>query len=311
VNDELARTLYRRMLLARRFEERIAQVHREGRIPGALHLANGQEAVGVGACAALEPEDLIRTWVRGHHQVIGRGMPLRLICAELMGKATGSMRGRGGHQFLAWREGNLLGGCGIIGSVLPVAVGHALAQQLRGERAITVVFSGDGSATIGPTFEALNLAGLWRVPIVFVIEQNRYALSAPWSLQSAGEIAPRAEPFGVRGVVVDGNDVEAVHAAVGDARAAALDGQPTLIEAQTYRMAPFSTGDQGGYQPDEELAEWARRDPIERFGERIGLPYDEHERLCAELDAEIEDALAYADASPYPDPSDLFDGLLV
>lgn len=315
MNDEQRVALHRRMLLARRFEERIEAVHREGRIPGALHLAVGQEAVGVGAGGALEPGDLVRSWVRGHHQAIGRGMPLGLLCAELMGKATGGMRGRGGHQFLLWREGGFLGGCGVVGSVLPVAAGHALAQQLRGEPAITCCFFGDGGANIGPTHEALNFAGLWRLPIVFVCEHNWYALSAPWPVQSAAtSIADRAGGYGLRGVQVDGNDLDAVWEAVREAREAALRGEPTLVEARTYRLSKFSTGDLGGYVPESELEEWQAREPLARSRARLaerGLVDDESEAAWEEeIAAEIEDALRFAEESPYPDPAEYRAGVM-
>jgi len=315
VTGELLRELYRRMLLARRFEERLEAAHKEGRIPGALHLAVGQEAVGVGVCAARVQGDIVRTWVRGHHQAIGGGMPLRLLCAELMGKATGGMKGRGGHQFLLWRDGGFLGGCGVVGSVLPVAAGHALAQKLRGEERITWCFMGDGAANIGPTHEALNFAGVWRLPIVFVCEHNWYALSASWPAQSASpDVARRAEGYGLRGVLVDGNDVEAVYEAAGEARAAALRGEATLIEARTYRLSRFSTGDLGGYVPDGEREQWLEHDPLARARVRLVeedllAPGDE-EGFEREIAAEIEDALAYAEASPYPDPAGYRQGVL-
>lgn len=301
--------LFRRMLLARRFEERIEVAHREGKVPGALHLAVGQEAVGIGVCAALEPGDIVRHWVRGHHQAIGRGMPLRLLAAELLGRSTGGMKGRGGHQFLLWREGRFLGGCGVVGSVCPVATGHAMAQKLRNENAITCCFIGDGALNIGPTHEALNFAGVWRLPIVFVCESNGYALSASWPMQSAGDIASRAQGYGIRGVTIDGNDVDVVCEVMREARVAALRGDPTLIEACTYRMSRFSTGDLGGYVPEDEPEEWARRDPLLVLGKRLrerGVLTDEVEECFErEIGEEIADALGFAEESPWPDPTDL------
>jgi pyruvate dehydrogenase E1 component alpha subunit len=314
VSDELRLELFRRMLLARRFEERIEVAHREGKVPGALHLAVGQEAVGIGVCAALEPGDIVRHWVRGHHQAIGRGMPLRTLTAELMGRATGGMKGRGGHQFLLWREGGFLGGCGVVGSVCPVAAGHAMAQQLRGEDAITCCFIGDGAANIGPTHEALNFAGVWRLPIVFVCENNGYALSASWRMQSAGDVASRAQGYGIRGAAVDGNDVDAVYEVMREARAAALRGDPTLIEARTYRMSRFSTGDLGGYVPEGEPEEWAKRDPLlvlgSRLRERGVLTGELEDRFEREIADEIEDALRFGEESPWPDPQDLLAGVI-
>jgi pyruvate dehydrogenase E1 component alpha subunit len=315
VDAEVGRRLHERMLLARRFEERIEAAHREGRVPGALHLAVGQEAAGIGVGAALERGDLVRSWVRGHHQAIGCGMPLRILAAELLGRATGGMQGRGGHQFLLWREGGFLGGCGVIGSVLPVAVGHAMAQQLRGEPNVTVCFFGDGAANIGPTHEALNLAGVWRLPIVFVCEHNGYALSAPWRVQSAAaDVASRAAGYGLRGVLVDGNDVAAVHAAAVEARQAALRGEPTLLEARTYRRSRFSTGDLGGYVPDGEVEAWAQRDPLLRSEAALRAAGALDDATLAGWEAviaaEIDDALAFAEESPWPDPAVLFEGVL-
>jgi pyruvate dehydrogenase E1 component alpha subunit len=307
--------LHQRMLLARRFEERIEVAHRDGRVPGALHLAVGQEAVGIGVGAALRRGDLVRSWVRGHHQAIGCGMPLRILAAELLGRETGGMRGRGGHQFLLWREGGFLGGCGVVGSVLPVAAGHAMAQQLRGEPNITVCFFGEGGANIGPTHEALNLAGVWRLPIVFVCEHNGYALSAPWSAQSAApDIASRAPGYGLRGERIDGNDVEAVHAAMTEAREAALAGEPTLLEARTYRRSRFSTGDLGGYVPDGEADAWLERDPLVRSEAALRTAGALDDATLAgweaTAEAEIEDALAFAEESPWPDPALLHEGVL-
>jgi acetoin:2,6-dichlorophenolindophenol oxidoreductase subunit alpha len=202
-----------------------------------------------------------------------------------------------------------------VGSVLPVAAGHAMAQQLRGEQRITCCFFGDGGANIGPTHEALNLAGVWQLPIVFVCENNWYALSAPWPSQSASpDIARRAEGYGIRGVLVDGNDVEAVYAATREARDAALAGEPTLIEARTYRLSKFSTGDLGGYVPEGEAEGWRERDPLRRSRAvlaEFGLLDAEWEtRAEAEIESEIEDALRFAEESPYPDPHDLLQGVL-
>lgn len=318
LDSNLRIEMHKRMLLARRFEERMQNEYNEGRVPGGLMLSIGQEAVGAGVGIALEADDIVRSWVRGNSQAIGRGMPLRLLCAEIMGKVTGGMKGRGGAQFLAWREGAYIGGCSVVGSVLPVAAGHAMAQKLMNKDSVTCVFFGEGALHIGLTHEALNFAGVWKLPAIFVCEDNGYALSAPWKTQTAGaKPASRGAMYGLRGIAVDGNDAEAVYRATREARDAALDGEPTLIEARTYRLAPFSTGETGAlgaYVPAEERRLGWEQDPLLRsklrLAEDLLLQPGDEEKWEAEVADAIEDALRFADKSPYPNPTELLEGVL-
>jgi TPP-dependent pyruvate/acetoin dehydrogenase alpha subunit len=311
-------SLHQRMLLARRLEERLQRDHNEGKIPATLYLSTGQEAVGIGVGEALQPGDIVRSWVRGISQALGRRMPLGLLCSEILGRETGGMKGRGGVQFLGWREGGFLGGTGVVGSVLSVAAGHAMALRLRGSAAVTCCFFGEGGVQIGLSHEAFNLAGLWKLPIIFVCENNGYALSASWPVQTAGlDVVSRASVSGLRGVQIDGNRVEEVYAATREAREAALAGEPTLIEARTYRLAPFSTGETGelgSYVPESERAQAWERDPLLLSWKNLklqGLASDENLRFWEEgIEREIAEALEFAYSSAFPDPSEYVDGVL-
>lgn len=302
--DELAE-LYRRMKVVRLLEEAIGRLHKEGRTRGPIHRCDGQEAVGIGATAMLEREDIVTSTHRGHAHYVGKGVNTGALMAEIMGRATGTCRGRGGHMLVADREIGLLGGCGIVGGALPVAVGQALAFQVQKKPNVVVAFYGDGAAQIGAAHEALNVAALWKLPVVFVCEHNEYGLTVAARLQSSvADLVSRASGYGIPGEKIDGNDLLAVYAAVSTAvqRARRGDG-PTLIEAKTYRLLGFSTSDVGGYQPAEEIERWKPRDPLLRTAARLGAA------RVAELDAaaagEVDDAIAFALASPNPELAEL------
>lgn len=286
--------MYRRMVLVRRLEEELGRLHKEGRTRGPIHRCDGQEAVGVGATAALEPEDVVTSTHRGHAHYVGKGVPLGPLVAEILGRASGLCGGRAGHMLVADADAGLLGGCGIVGGMLPVAVGQALAFQVRGEPRVACAFLGDGAAQIGAAHEAMNLAGLWRLPVIFVVERNGYGLTVPTAAQSAvPELAVRAAGYGMPGATVDGNDVRAVFAAVAEAAARARRGDgPSLIEARTYRLEGFSTSDLGGYQDPAEIAAWRSRDPILRLRGEL-LPELGETALLA-LEGEVEQELAAA-----------------
>jgi acetoin:2,6-dichlorophenolindophenol oxidoreductase subunit alpha len=302
--DEIAE-LYRRMKVVRLLEEAIGRLHKEGRTRGPIHRCDGQEAVGIGATAMLERADIVTSTHRGHAHYVGKGVNTGALMAEIMGRATGTCRGRGGHMLVADREIGLLGGCGIVGGALPVAVGQALAFQVKKKPNVVVAFYGDGAAQIGACHEALNVAALWKLPVVFVCEHNEYGLTVPAKTQSSvKDLVSRAAGYGIPGDKVDGNDLLAVHAAASTAvqRARRGDG-PTLIEAKTYRLLGFSTSDVGGYQPPEEVALWKPRDPLLRTAAQLGAA------RVATLDAaatqEVDDAVAFALASPTPDLAEL------
>lgn len=310
--------LHKTVLLVRRYEERMLEEHRKGNVPGGMMQSTGQEAIGVGVGAALRTGDIVRHWVRGVAQAIGSKMPLELLCAEMMGKAAGGIGGRGGVQFATWKEGGFYGGGGVIGSVMAVAAGQAMAQKMRGEKAVTVCYFGEGAVQIGLAHEAFNLAGLWQLPIVFVCENNGYALSAPWKLQTAApDVSCRAPIYGLNSMTVDGNDAEAIYLTAREAREAALAGRPTLIEATTYRTGSFSTGEVGAlgaYIPDAVKQEWRRHDPLDRSRARLmetGLmTADDDEAWEKEIAGRVENAVQAALASPEPDPDTLTKGVL-
>ncbi len=298
------REAYRRMVLVRRLEEELGRLHREGRTRGPIHRCDGQEAVGIGATAALEPEDIVTSTHRGHAHYIGKGVPLGPLVAEILGRATGACGGRAGHMLVADPEAGVLGGCGIVGGMLPVAVGQAFAFQVRGEPRMVCAFLGDGAAQIGAAHEAMNLAGLWRLPVVFLIEANGFGLTVPTAAQSAvAELATRAAGYGMPGRTVDGNDVRAVFAAVAEAAARARRGDgPSLIEARTWRLEGFSTSDLGGYQDPAEVAAWRARDPIARLRGELLPELGESALLALEGEAERELGLAIEAALAAPPP---------
>lgn len=299
-------TLYRRMVLVRRLEEALGDAHAEGHIKGPLHQCDGQEAVGIGVTAVLHPPDTITSTHRGHAHYVGMGVPLNPMVAEMMGKATGICKGRAGHMLVADVEHGLLGGNGIVGGGLPIAVGMGLAHRNQKTGGVAVCFFGDGTVNSGAFNEALNMAALWHLPVVFVCENNQYGLTVHLQRHLANtRIADRAHGYGIPGTAVDGNDVEAVvvHAETAVKRARAGDG-PTLLVAQTYRRRGFSTSDVGGYQPSEEADEWP--DPLDVTRERLydaGVTEETLQDMEADVAQEVKAAIAYGLDSAFPDPS--------
>lgn len=311
--------MLRRMLRIRLFEERASLLIKESKLPGVLHNCIGQEAVVVGACIALRDDDYMTGNHRSHGHPIGKGVPLAPLMAELYGKSTGVCRGKGGSMHLAAFSAGSLGESGIVGSLMPVAVGAGLSARLRGTDQVCVCFFGDGAANCGPFHESLNLAAIWRLPVVFVCENNGYALYTPQSQTTSIEhIADRAAAYGMAGVVIDGQDALAVYAAVGSAVAHARHGGgPTLIEAKTYRYCehyeaggPSSPPD---YRTKEEIAFWEVRDPIvtlvNQLQGRGHLTAQQYEVIRSGVDAEVQAAVDFAEASPAPEPAALLDDL--
>jgi pyruvate dehydrogenase E1 component alpha subunit len=303
----------RKMYLIRAFEEQAEQLYMRGRIHGTMHLSIGQEASAVGACAALRPDDYILSTHRGHGHCIAKGAQISLMMAEFMGKETGYCRGRGGSMHIADVAGGNLGANGIVAGGIPIGTGVGLSLKLRGDSRVCLTFFGDGAANEGAFHEALNMAAIWALPVVFFCENNVYAMSM--SVAKAfpiADIAERADSYGFPGVVVDGNDVFAVHRATKEAvDRARSGGGPTLIEAKTYRWRGHSRSDRNLYRTQEEIEEWKQRDPIVRMEQRL------HERglmdtqACATLrqDAydEVAVAVEFARTSPDPDPAHLED----
>jgi len=300
--------IYEMMHLIRTFEERVAECFAAGEIPGFIHLSTGQEATPATFCALLEPADLVGATHRGHGQCLAKGADPSRVMAELFGRATGCCRGKGGSMHLCDISRGILGTNGVVGANLPIAVGTALASRIRGTRQVTVAFFGDGAANTGAAHEALNLAGVWDLPVVFVCENNLYAEFTPQSVHTrAPVIAGRAAAYGMRGLRVDGNDVPALFAAAADVIEAARHGTgPSLIEAMTYRYRGHHEGDPMTYRTREELEAWRARDPILRFGQwlrdRGWLGDDDAARLAAQAQAQVDAATEFARQSAWPPP---------
>jgi len=304
--DELA--ALRDMKRIRAFEERVDRLFVEARIHGTTHLCIGQEAVPVGACAAMEPSDLAGGSHRGHGLAIAKGLRPDRLMAELMGRKTGYCLGRGGTQHVASMAHGFLGTNGITGGGIPIATGAALSAKLRRTGQVTFSFFGDGATNQGTFHESLNMASAMSLPIVYICENNLYAMSTSIRDTTAIEhLALRAIAYDIPGETVDGNDALAVHKAVEVAAARARNGDgPTLIECKTYRHRGHSKSDQCEYRTSEEEAAWTERDPIRISQERLLAAGAITVEALAALDAavadELEAAVAFADGSPYPDP---------
>src|SRR5215212_1403327 len=257
--------LLQRMVEIRLFEEEIQRLFTQNLVRGSTHLCNGQEATEVGACAALREGDSMLCTYRGHGAVLAMGAPLDRTFAEILGRVDGLCRGKGGSMHLTDVSVGAYGSFAIVGAHLPIATGFALAAKQAGDGAVCLCFFGDGSTNIGAFHEALNLAGIWRLPLVFVCENNVYGEYSHWSSTTPiEELASRAASYGMPGVRVDGNDLAAVHGVVGEAVARAREGEgATLVEALTYRHKGHSRTDPGHYRPREEVDAWLARDPLD------------------------------------------------
>jgi acetoin:2,6-dichlorophenolindophenol oxidoreductase subunit alpha len=298
--------LYSRMRLIRGFEELALRMVRSGEIVGGTHPYIGEEAVAVGVCAALAGQDLITSTHRGHGHVLAKGADPARMLAELAGRSTGLNRGRGGSMHAADIGQGILGANAIVGAAAPIAVGAAWAAQRHDSGQVVATFFGDGGLNQGVLLEALNLAALWQVPVLFVCENNGYATTMPIRTGVAGTAVGRAEAFGIPAATVDGMDVETVRDAAAEAveRARCGDG-PTLLECITYRFGPHHTMEYGirlNYRTQEEIDRWRLRDPLDIQGQRIAPA--ERTRIDAEIDEVLATAEQFALSSPRPDPAD-------
>jgi pyruvate dehydrogenase E1 component alpha subunit len=298
--------MYKTMLRIRRFEEKAGEAVAAGSMPGFVHLSIGQEAVAVGVIQDLRDEDYISSTHRGHGELIAKGMAPKDMFAELLGKVTGVCRGKGGSMHLGDLSLGIYPNNGILGSAAPIAVGSALAMKMRGTDQVHVCFFGDGQANLGSIHEAMNFAGVQKLPIVFVCENNQYAVSVTQSMSTSVEdVADRAAGYGFPGLVVDGQDVTAVYEAAREAiaRARAGDG-PSLIECKTLRFRGHYEGDAQTYRSQEEIERIQERDPLDIFEkqlrERGVLTDDIVQEMAAEVDKEIDEAYAAAEADPMP-----------
>ena len=300
--DDLLRT----MLRIRNFEDQVKGLFGSGLVRGSTHLCQGQEAVSVGVCSLLEPGDVMSCTYRGHGAVLAAGAALDASFAEILGREGGLCGGKGGSMHLADFEKGIIGSNAIVGAQLPIALGAALAAQHKRTGTLSVAFTGDGSTNIGAFHESLNMAAVWNLPLVVVIENNHYGEYSPLAATTAiSRLCDRAAAYGIPGILVDGNDLLAVRQVTAEAfaRARAGDG-PTLIEADTYRHEGHSRSDPGKYRPDGELEEWLGRDPIPRFEDVLkGAGVADAEGLAsirAEVAAEVKGALERAKSWPEP-----------
>jgi pyruvate dehydrogenase E1 component alpha subunit len=303
--------LLREMLRIRRFEERAAELYSLAKIRGFLHLYIGEEAVATGVMQALGPEDAVVATYREHGHALARGLPPASLMAEMFGKATGCSRGRGGSMHFFDVSRRFYGGYAIVGGGIPIAVGLGLADALQGRRRVTACFFGDGAVAEGEFHESLNLAALWRVPVLFLCENNLYAMGTPIAQELARtDVRAHAESYGVPADAVDGMDVVAVEAAARRAaEAVRSEGGPRLLELRTYRFRAHSMADPDLYRTKEEIEAWKERDPIVLLQERLraeGALTDERlAALEADIAAELDEAVAAADAGPLEPVEDL------
>ena len=309
--------MYRKMVLIREFESRVVEEFAKGSIPGFVHTYIGEEAVAVGVCSNLREDDFITSTHRGHGHCIAKGCEVKHMMAELFGKETGYCKGKGGSMHIADVSRGMLGANGIVGAGLPLACGAALSAQVRGTDQICVSFFGDGASNQGTFHESLNLASIWRLPVIFLAENNHYAQSTPQKHHmNVKSISERAVAYGIPGVTVDGNEIIAVYETIREAVKRARAGLgPTLVECVTYRHRGHFEGDNMGYRTQAEVEEWKKLDPLGRFRQQL-LKMD----VMTEKDAkdvenachrDVEDAITFARQSDWPKPEETLEDVYV
>lgn len=307
--------LYRQMVLIRRVEERSAELYQQGKIGGFLHLYIGQEAVSTGLIAARKPQDRIITAYRDHGVAINAGISAKEVMAELLGKATGISKGKGGSMHMADVEKNYWGGHAVVGAHLPIAAGLALGDQYQGTDGVTICMFGDGATNIGFFHEALNLSRVWDLPVLWVVENNQYGMGTTVERASAvSEMRQKAEGYSIPNARVDGMDVMAVYAAAEEQLAYIRAGNgPFFLEAVTYRFRGHSMGDPERYREKDEIEKWKEEDPIGIYRKYL---LDEKISTVKELDAidlqveeQTQEAVEFAEASPEPEPEALFEDI--
>src|SRR5438874_4323573 len=317
LDKSLLLKMYEQMVTIRRFEERAGKEFAAGRIPGFVHLYAGEEAVAVGVCTHLSDDDFITSHHRGHGHCIAKGVDVQAMVAELLGREAGACRGKGGSMHIADVHKGMLGANGIVGGGFPLASGAGLTAKFNGRGQVAVCFFGDGASNQGTFHESLNLAGIWKLPVIFVAENNGYAESTPVSYHmSCRDIADRAAGYNMPGVTVDGLDVFAVYEAAGEAVARARRGEgPSLIEAKTYRYYGHFEGDTILYRTKEELDAYRQRDPIGALRHYI-LDHaiageQELDAINQRVQARLEQAWDRAEAAPWPAPEEALDDVYV
>ena len=310
VTKEKLVEMFRKMLEIRLFEEKVFELYAQNLVPGTIHLCAGEEAVAVGVCSALRKDDYITSTHRGHGHCIAKGAELKRVMAEILGKETGYCKGKGGSMHIADFSIGVLGATAVVGAGIPIAVGAGLSIKLRKADHVVACFFGEGASNQGTFHEGINMASTWKLPVIFVCENNLYAMGTRQSVVMAIEnVADRAAAYGIPGVVVDGNDVLAVYEATLKAVERSRKGEgPTLIECKTYRHKGHSRVDPAKYRPKKEVEEWLAKDPIKRFKEKLlktnTLEEAEIRQIEKEVSAEIEEAVKFAMESPYPAPEE-------
>jgi len=318
--EETYREMYRTMVRIRRYEEKTAELFAAGELPGFIHLYVGQEAMAAGVMAALRPTDHITSTHRGHGHCIAKGVEMKYMMAENMGKETGCCKGRGGSMHIADFTKGMLGANGIIGAGFPLGIGAALASKIRGIDEVTVVMAGDGAAEQGTSHEAINLASIWKLPVVFVIEDNMYGMGMPsWPVpgdprksKNIRNLGDRGGAYGIPGVTIDGNDPIAVYETVREAvKRAREEGIPSIIHLLGCRQRGHFEGDAEYYRSKEISEECKKRDPIPRFKkvlrDRGILTEEEARKIDEEVGKEVEEAVEFGRKSPYPKPETAFE----
>ncbi len=305
--------IYRKMLEIRNFEEKVFELFGQNLIPGTIHLYTGEEAVAVGVCTNLRKDDYITSTHRGHGHCIAKGARLDRIMAEIFGKKTGYCKGKGGSMHIADFSIGMLGATGVVGAGIPIATGAGLSIKLRGTDQVVACFFGEGASNQGTFHEGINLAAVWKLPVIFVCENNLYAMGTKKSMVMRIEnVADRANAYGIPGVSVDGNQVLTVYKAAHEAIERARCGEgPTLLECKTYRHKGHSRFDPAIYRPKREVEEWLNRDPILKFKEMLlnmkVLTAQKASHIDQEVLATIEVAVKFAMESPYPRPEEALD----
>lgn len=298
--------------MIRNFEETADKLTLRGKVSGGMHNSSGQEAVAVGVMSALAPDDVIATTHRSHHHTLAKGFTAREVMAELMTKATGVSKGRGASMHLGDVSRGHFGGNGIVGAGMGIGMGAALGIKMAGDKKVAVGFVGDGGMNTGRTWEAINMAAIWKLPLIVVVDNNQYAVETFIDRVTAGgDLAKRASGFGLPASTIDGQNVLEVRDAVAAAREYALAGNgPTFLNALTYRYYGHNVGEKGQYRTLEEIEDWrTNRDPIDQFAARLisegHLDQATFDEMVASVDAEIKDAVEFAENSPHPDPSEV------
>jgi pyruvate dehydrogenase E1 component alpha subunit len=308
-----AREWLQTMMLIRRFEERAGEMYAKAKVGGFLHLAIGEEATIVGACRAMRDDDYLISTYRSHGHALARGTDPKPVMAELFGREEGVSKGRGGSMHMFNLDKRFMGGYGIVGGNLPIAAGMALASQYQELDEVTVCVFGDGAANQGTFGETLNLAALWKLPVVFMVTNNQFGMGTALERHTAQtDLHRRGEGYGIPGMACDGMDVVQTHAVMTEAiRRAREEQQPVLVEAITYRFRGHSMADPEEYRSKEQVEEWRKRDPISAFAERLELDDDERKRLDEEAVGRVDEAVAFADAAKFPAPESLYDNVYV